>query len=434
MLPETHLAKRVPDEIVATTAVFKAPQIIEDLPYTGSWNSATCSTNAVNPAGESTAMIFPGSQGSIWHSASNDFQSAAGTGLPLRGSLMTGNTIVRVNSGFSVRWMSHGIRTESVGFLPRFRSTGSLHIEVTRIGGAGFDLTVGVKTLPSFTATTTLRYQYRVGAAFTNIDVPMAIIAGVGNVTLATIPALIDSFAIGIIDDGVGLPQDIEFSLFDLGGWAVPQNSATMYDIIDMQQLANMEYTSEERPAAVSALVTYMGSTLSNGGNIALARLPMGLSLASAPNGDYYGFIASLPIYAGDHALKEGGYVWWCPDSEQEYFFRVYGEKTCDDLRDRSSLVLTMRRDEPAQTVRLRVDMHIETQTRSALFSSEVSDYSASFPKALQIAKTFPAVTTNEQHKGFFKGLWDKVKGFVSKPKNWLDLVTKGVSMLTPLV
>jgi hypothetical protein len=292
---------------------------------------------------------------------------------------------------------------------------------------------VGVKCDPSYTRAGTLRFQYGLAGVFTNIDVPIGIQAGVGTVTLTTIPISIESFAIGLIDTE-GLPQDLEFSLHDLARWTVSQNSATMYDVKDVDQLSDMPLTFQERPSALSLLATYMGSTLSNGGNIALARLPMGANLASAPLGDYYAYIASLPVYAGDFALKDGGYAWWCPDSEQEYFFRPYGYRACDDLRASSSLVVTMRRDEPQQTVRLRVDLHVETQTRSALFTSLVSDYSAAFPKALQLAKTLPAVSTNEEHKGIFSKLWSGIKGWVSKPQNWLNLLQKGIQVLPSLL
>ena len=430
LLPETSEPRRVPDEVVATTAIFKAPQIVEDLPVTGSWNSANCSTNGVDTAGESTVMVFPGTLGTIWHSPANSFIAAAGVGISFRASIVTGRSQSDDDAGAPVRWMSHGLRHADYGFLPRFRDSGSMHIEVLRAGG---DMIVGVKTDPSYTRVGTLRFQYNIGGTFTNLDVPIGIVAGVGSVTLTTIPPLIESFAIGLLNTE-GLPQDLEFSLHDLGGWTVSQNSATMYDIKAVDQLADMPLTFQERPSAMSLLATYMGSTLANGGNIALARLPMGSSLSSAPSGDYYSYIAALPVYAGDFALKDGGYAWWCPDSEQEYFFHPYGESASDDIRARSSLVCTMRRDEPSQTVRLRVDLHVETQTRSALFTSLVSDASSSFSKALQIAKTIPAVSINDTHRGFFGKIWDGVKNWAKNPTNWLNLVKKGVTALPALL
>lgn len=426
LMPETSDPVRVPDEVVATSAVFGAPNVIESLPFTGSWNATTAATGVigVDLPGETTIMVFPGTVGTIWHSAESSFASVSP--VHARSSLYDSTSTITTSG---IRWMAHGLRVSDTGFFPRFTRPEVPMFQILRNDGAPNIMTVAVSTDTGFSGDTFVRVRTVIAGIFTVVDTPITFIAGAGEASVSTIVGITEGMGIGVATVS-GLPDALKFSISDTNLWISPQNNATMFTIRHLDQLLNMPLTSVERPTALSALCTFMGSTLKNGGNIAGARLPMGMNLAQAPLGDYYSFIASLPLYAGDFPLKDGCYSWWCPDSEQEYFFRPYGEYACDDLDERSSLVFTMRRDDPNETVRLRVDIHVETQTRSALFTSRVSDYSATFPRALELAKTISAVTINQNHESILHRAWSGIKNLVSNPTNWIKLISTGLKFL----
>jgi len=427
ILPEEFEPRRVPDEVVASSAIFKAPNIIEDLPSTGRWRPASASTAPAGASGESTVFVFPGIKGAIWHSPVAAYAQTQVNAV----SAMYAHTS---KDDGGAKWMSHALRIENTGFLPRTRANGVPHIQLTRTQAINQSMSVALRTNAGYSANVILRIAWNTAGVFTSADFLFEIRAGTGrfDITPGVLPPLMDSLAIGILH-APGLPDALEFSVFDSATWTSDQNNCTMYDIRDIDQLVDMPLTYMERPTALSALVTYMGSTLANGGNIAGARLPMSFDLGDVEIGDYYAAFASYPIYAADYPLKDGAYAWWCPDSEQEYFFRPHGTYISDDLETVSYLAFALKRAEVDQTVRLRVDLHVETQTRSSLFTSQVSDSSPSFPRALELAKLLPAVTYNDEHKSLLGKAWAKVKSWVSKPANWVNLLRTGATALSAL-
>jgi hypothetical protein len=173
-----------------------------------------------------------------------------------------------------------------------------------------------------------------------------------------------------------------------------------------------------------------MGSHLQDGGTIAAARLGMGLTPNQALNGDTYGFLARLPLYNDDYALKVGAYAWWLPDSIQEYFYTPYRQPRSDNVFETSLLCFAMHRDDPSQGVRLRVQQCIEVITRSVLYSAMPAPVNPSYDILVGAIKLLPAVTVNDKHPGILSKALSSLKGFVSKPQNWIKLLTGGAGLI----
>jgi hypothetical protein len=446
ILPEINEPRRVPDEVTATSAVFKSPQVIENLPFSGSWSSEQSKTlaRAATDPGETTVMLFPSVFGCVWHTLGRTvLLPPTLTGVALRPTLRASETTVIANDGQS--YISHALRTNQVGVMPRLNSQGIPVYEISIISDDtdthAYGVTVFSMKAMGSTFKATVRVWARVagapgfGSSIHIVDIESG--TGYFSVPMAADIEL-DALYISIAEEGASsddwtfsIGADITTGSDDTPTFGLDANSSTAYAIRDIDQLTNLSLTSNIRPAALSGLVTWMGSTLENGGNIAVARLPAGQTLSVAPRGDYYGFISQLPVYNADYPLKDGAYAWWCPDSEQEYFFRNYHHFRCDNLNEVSSLVFTLRRDEPAQTVRLRVDANFEALTRSVQYTSEVSVTSVEFPHMLEVAKTMPAVSINKAHEAFFSRLFKRAKNWMSKPSNWTKLLRGGAKLLT---
>lgn len=429
MLPEAEDPRRVPDEVVATSAIFKVPQIVDNLPVTGFWDPALGVTPVLTAGdpGQSTVIVVPGTRGAIYHTSNTGFNIQAGGRLAA-----TLNTHLN-HSNADKHWMTHGLRWGQKAVYPRLVDAGYPVIEVgTGIGG---NLTVSATTDTKFTGIMRLTIRYWLLGVGTNITENVDCYNGhIEHIFAAPIPAGQTGLSLGISRPAGTSgpdPNDWTFSMSFSADIVVAAQASTSYEVVDIEKLSGMIETAHERTTALSALVTYMGSDLANGGNITAARLPKSTCLAHASRGDYYAYISSLPFYASDMKLRDGAYAWWCPDSEQEYFFRPHNEVAGDDLSFRSPLVFTMKRDDPTQTVRLRTDLHLETLTRSPLYNSEVSNYSASFPKALEVAKTFPAVTINDDHQSLLSKAWGAAKRWLSSPDNWATLLKQGAKLLS---
>lgn len=207
----------------------------------------------------------------------------------------------------------------------------------------------------------------------------------------------------------------------------------TTFQAKSFDALVSMSETFKARCTALSVLTTYQGSDLNNGGQISAARLPMGAGISDAALGDVYDYLASLPAYAGDYALKEGAYTWWLPDSISEYDFKPYRETT---LYDCSSLVTAVSRKiaDDGETIRIRIAAHFETLTRSQQYHTEVTNYNPMLPEMIALAKTLPAVTCNPEHVGFFTRMWRKFKDAVSNPSNWIKAAEVGLPYLASII
>jgi hypothetical protein len=185
----------------------------------------------------------------------------------------------------------------------------------------------------------------------------------------------------------------------------------------------------EARCTALSCLVSYMGNDVANGGVIASARLSPGTTPAHAYQGDMFSWIQSLPKSNYHGALKDGSYVWWCPQSTGEILPRayrgdwnVYGQNT--------TLLTVFRRDSAndatygLQNMRLVIQQHTEVWNDSNLYEHEIRPYVMNFEKLMHVLVQQTAATENPLHTTLIRNLKTGIRKLISNPENWRKLLT----------
>ncbi len=436
-LDETN-AHRVPDEVSATSAVFKSPTITL-LPSTGVWNPSTGATDPPGTAGETVVALFPGIRSSVWHSSS--------TGKVLLTSL--DSEVLRPAMLPSMNELSqtippkafieHALQAGSNGVVPRVDNNGQPWYEIAILDdvdeklNAQFAITIDARAPLNIAATVIVETFYKnatVGDG--SVTTPVQI----GEPSVISIPGLCSAFSWEITSD------------VQIGAWylvlatktatssfttrvEIAAGSCQNFDVRDVPDLTALDRTKSERTSALTGLVTYMGSTLQNGGVISYARLPRGLTPIRADNGDFYNYLARQPFYSGNFPLKDGAYAWWCPDDEQELFFRPYLEPRSMWLDTTSSLWFAMRRDDVSQDVRLDTVQAVEVLTRSVQYDSQAGPVDPNFPILLAAAKTLPAGSENAVHTEFFKRVLRRLKTMITKPDNIRKIINGVFKLVT---
>jgi hypothetical protein len=440
--PASQPPERVPDTVMSTSAVFKSPNVI-DLKACAPWlPGAGTHDPAYNGTanGETTVALFPGSNGGIWHTLGDEVVT-----INMGSALLSYEPAMVSSDSFdSDGWIRHALRIGDYGIIPRLKSAtvnGREPIYEVQVSQGGPPML--------------LQWQFR-----TSDNLPRAGAAEGVITTYDVLGAVVDIVNVHITSNSFTVPLNFTGTFFSFSvqitdtqrhkDWSFSfgpgsrtsslqdfiQNefSSCSYKVDSANGLQALDQTQQERPCALSGLITYFGTDLANGGEIAASRMPMGTTPISAEGGDYYNYIASLPIYNRNHAMRDGAYVWWCPDSDQEYFYRKYNVPMSDDISTVSSLWVTFSRSDPVQAVRLQVVQNVEVLTRSILYTSEVAPSNAAFSQLLAVTKVLPAVTENPVHRSFLAGLLQKARKAISKPSNWMKLLQFGTKALLPYV
>lgn len=429
--PDAQMPMRVPDDLACTSAVFKTRTIFT-LPYSAPWSASDSISDInfppLNPKvnGISTIIACPGSNGSYFHTLqeqavfiADDAKTGDHTATPI---LVTDE--LDVNG-----YLSHGLRKDDLAIIPRRGADGIPVYEafIFDVPTGNINLTISFRKVRG-SATTDSRAiigsrDGGIGSPgpFVETDIPWDGSEGIVNFTL---PTTINAFYIQVLDSDPSAKWTFAMgtqdpSIFGIH-WELPPWSATAYRVLNPRDLQNLERTTNERTTALSVLSSFVGTDFANGGIAAGARLPMGMSMSEAPNGDYFSFLASLPFYSEDNPLKKGQYTWWCPDSVTEYFFTPYGAPASTELDNTSLIVQTFTRDDPNQDIRISIVVGIEVLTRSNLYAAAVGPCNPMFAKILQFGKLLPASTENPTHKVILGRIFTKVKNLILKPDNWL--------------
>jgi hypothetical protein len=457
VLPETTMPQRVPDGHAGTTAVFKSPYVVS-LPYSGVWNPTFVRTDPplageIPASGYSEVILTPGSASCIYHTLGVAAEIWAEDVLAgcLTPTLAAHPSVQDLVGGATQ--VVHGLRAsgtamDHVAVLPKRDNDGRAWFEINFIPadtGVPFEIIVSPQnTNPPSRASTnlTLRGKYADASValvteevFHNFEMRFPIpISGSGDSTLTAI-----SFEVSDLDPSshwtVGIVSAA--SIVDLPTAAVSLNefSACGFSVHDAPELDDLAETLVERQAALAGLITYVGSTLQDGGQIASARLGMGISPFAAARGDVFTHLASLPFYNNDFALRSGIYTWWLPDSIQEHFYRPYRKPRTTKLEADQVLHYAMRRDNPNQAVRLKSVHGIEVITRSRLYSSRPGPTNPSYEVMIGLLKNVPAVVGNPVHRSSLMGWLKRASHWIAKPANWAKLIHFGgqvVSLINP--
>jgi hypothetical protein len=453
--PEDSIPMRIPDDHAGRTAVFTSPFAV-DIPFSSQWDSTTASSPQIAGIpinGYSEVIIAPGTANSIYHTAGADqvVWTAGGLSLVSRHSMIPCLTThpespdanQNVVQGFR-GWHTQNAQADRAALLPKlgadghawyecifdnFADEGSVDVIVSarcnllRGGNAVLTMTVRSASGELHSIATDIGQTGEVLFAF--------------DVSNAVDPTSITGFYMTIAEVDPAAHWVFSFRQTQQAGsqWdlTLPAHSPCNFKIVDTPELDLLSETQSERTSALSGLLTYMGSDLANGGQVAAARLGMGLSPLRAPNGDVFTYLASLPFYNGDFPLRDGIYSWWLPDSIQEHFYVPYRSPRSDDLEFNSVLQYVALRDDPTQALRLRVVQNIEVITRSRLYSSVPAPINPAYNALIGAMKTLPAVTINNKHKGILRRALGSLRSWLVKPQNWRKMARMGAGVISKL-
>jgi hypothetical protein len=461
--PEDYPPHRVPDSHAATSAVFKTPFVV-DLPFSGVWDPSTGSSDEIDEKAEPTdgyseVILVPGSTDCYFHTLGVDAEVWPASSLHIFEILMVpvlathpvDTDIVNGNTQLFQGLRSINTAVANVAILPKADSVGHavmecLMIPTAQAQGEGVEVLIGFHNV-AIKAPTRTRATLSLRFSDTTIRVITLAISSTGdNNTLhsdfyvfqTTLPsnlAVITAFWVEVDDVDPASQWKYSFtSPEDQGfGLSLQGFSACAFRVVDAPEMGELSETLSERTTALTGLITYMGSTLQDGGQVAAARLGMGLSPLRSPHGDTYTYLASLPFYNDDFALRDGAYCWWLPDSIQEHFYCPYRNPRSDDLEENAVLQFALLRDNPNQSVRLKVVQNLEVITRSRLYTSVSGPNNPAYGTIVSAVKSVPAVTINTSHLGFLGKALSAVKSWVSKPQNWRKLLTGGAGVIQKL-
>jgi hypothetical protein len=456
---------RVPDSHSAMSAVFKTPFIV-DLPFSGVWNPQTARTDPLGPEntdGYSEVIVVPGTTDCIYHTLGTratpwtNVQAAT----PLADEMLLIPTLDSHPIGIDVIagrvQLVQGLKTfnvpgaNEIACLPKRDSQGHSVFElslipVQNVSPNGVEFLVAFYNPAVDIVVTTIGHLVVTWDSGPVVDIDLPVSSTGDNNTIhsgyflfqTTLPVdndFVVSFYVEVEDDDPSSHWTFALRTPVVDGWGVefPARSATAFVLIDAPEMGDLAATDAERTTALTALVTYMGSDLENGGQISAARLAMAYSPLRSIGGDVYGTLAAYPFYNDNFPLKDGIYVWWLPDSIQEYFYTPYRRARSDFLATNSVLQVACLRDNANQALRLEIIQNLEVLTRSRLYASKSGPINPAYSAVIGVVKRVPAVTINQRHKSILGKAFSAAKGWLTNPTNFRKLIKVGGSILPRL-
>lgn len=244
-------------------------------------------------------------------------------------------------------------------------------------------------------------------------------------------------FSIIITLGQLGIPYQgsVVLSLYDSGtgtGYVIPNvsqfcNATDLKDSATIGKSATMAFVE-----AQSLLITFEGSTLNNGGQLAIARIPgdssVGIGTGQQFN-DWYSWIASLSDNNHDGPIKMGGYCWYLSQDERGYFYRNIGDLAQAEL---PYMVAEFTTDDNSETnsipvARVKVVSVIQFVTNSSVYSKAPAPYIGDDERKIRwILSNTPAAFENGSHisqlKGLLGALGNRAMSVISNPRTYKAL------------
>lgn len=200
-----------------------------------------------------------------------------------------------------------------------------------------------------------------------------------------------------------------EFPAFSLG-WKLVANVSLSYNggaggaalgtaarIYPLQTLENVDELRAFRVVGQSVLLTYTGSQINNGGEIAIARVFS--SWTPDPSLGLYQSILKLPKsrrYVG--RVAAGAHCFWMPATVDDVEPRLYGT-SYDSIRPSYKIVAAGALDDPTESILCQLSTTVEFSTDAPSYASV--DYAPpwnSFDVALQLLALFNPNGENPTH------------------------------------
>ncbi len=224
--------------------------------------------------------------------------------------------------------------------------------------------------------------------------------ASVTDVVTVNAGGVFDAIALGVF-----LPTQTHGITvnFERAGTATanPTFLATGHHDLFSTDAVTLSKVSTYRVVAMSALVTFSGNVVDNGGVIAAARTRRGFNWSA---NDPYQSLTKLQDHSYRGALRDGAYAWWLP-----YNLDEIRHKGMLDTRESTELRIAGRFDDAAGSVQVVLSMSVEFYSPLQIFEHEVGPpMSDAYDKMLHMLDTYPAATCNPDHSRLLNSIVKK--------------------------
>jgi len=304
------------------------------------------------------------------------------------------------------------------------------------VGSATARLSFQITNIGTAARVTVTLYRYDATFNILGSGSATASSAGTGNITLFPTPLGDNTEYIAITISTFAIPYFGNINLwFDdsAGAQVIALGNQAQHCIQYSVNGASDIEDSAERfiMIAQSLKLTYQGSDLQNGGQLAISRLPGNTiigeksGLSSADN--WYSFLANLSRNSYNGPVKEGGYCFYIPDDERGYFYRDVDVLTFDGLAYMAAEWTST--GSPTQAVRIMVTSVVQFTTNNNIYDQKPSPYlGQQWDKLLHIVSCVNAAYDNPGHRAkltaALKKVGSKVVKLLKDPKVWTSVGT----------
>lgn len=227
--------------------------------------------------------------------------------------------------------------------------------------------------------------------------------------------------------------KKIQFS-FSIQGTALV-NIGSETHTVDLTTLTGVDKLRAYRIVGQSLLLTYTGSSLNNGGDIAIARVSS--TWTPDPGQSVYEAILKLPStrrYSG--MVKYGAHSFWAPETVEDFEPKLYGEDYDSTEKPTLKIVAAGSLDDTGESVLLQMQTIVEYQTDSPSYASvEYAPPWDSFDVALHVLARMNPCGENPSHlKRIRKFLEPKVKQMVQYAVENPAAIGTAIAKILPLL
>lgn len=434
--PEDSEAARWEDDSCTAAAVFKAKEVV-DLPSANGWSDATRSSSVATRL-TSTAIQLPGISGSIAITA------ATATVAATPALIDFGQVQFKGSGAFAGQAIPNDIASAVTGsptelryLVPHVQTDGNALYEAS-ISWAAAGSAIVIRS--DYHGPWNALFAVSIGGAdFGNV---LASVNGAVTFTAAslslTTPVTSTAFFIRIIPQPTNsrvVYAPINVTMYKEAGYtgtvSIPIGQGNL-SVLDYTQLLDLDKTEAFRVIAMSSLVTYCGSDLANGGEIAAAWLPPDLAYWDNV-ADPYDYLAQTPNDSYDGALKNGSYCWYKPAGIRSYIYRPYETYGFTNSEGLPTLSTFMTRADPTQPVRLKATIIVEAQTVSPLYAVSTAVPHPGFTDTMRFLRMANSACENPEHKNLLSEAWKRAKPWMKKmasdPSNWAKAASVAASL-----
>jgi hypothetical protein len=269
-------------------------------------------------------------------------------------------------------------------------------IALTSAGGGATNIVISRASLDCVLFATP--FTGPIGAMVAGAVMTLPVTKGGGNAGTLTLPANCQfvGFTYGRVASGDAGKKLVISAVMNAS--AVLRSLAATSRFINLNTLTGIDQLRAYRVAGQSVLLTYTGSQLNNGGEIAIARVSA--AWAPQPGQTVYEAILKLPKsrrYSGP--VRNGAHCFWVPETVEDFEPKLYGADYGAYDKPTFKIVAAGALDDPTESIMLQLETIVEFSTDAPSYASV--DYAPpwdSFDKALLLVASINPCGENSKH------------------------------------